>query len=417
VRATPLLVATFLAACGGGGDSGPGPATPTPSPTPARAPNIVLILADDLGWGDLAVQGGGLPTPRLDALAASGTRLTSFYVASPVCSPSRAALLTGRWPPRTGVTWVQEPPQPLRPEEWTLAEALQAAGYATAMFGKWHLGAAPWEMPTRHGFATYWGLPHDTAAQFFDGETPFERLGLEQLSTLCLERARAFIRTNAGRPFFLALTPRLTHLPSWPDPQFAGASGAGLYGDTLLELDWYVGQVVDEIQAAGLTNDTVIVFVSDNGPVGEGEGGGSAGPFTGRKQGVGEAGIRVPAIVSWPGRVRARVVDEPASTVDLFPTLLAMAGGAVPADRTLDGQDIGPLLTGSVDSLAARGLVFWVYDAPAAVREGKWKYVRQPVALYDLLADPAEAADVSAQNSDVVARLEARAQVAEQSLN
>jgi arylsulfatase A-like enzyme len=284
------------------------------------------------------------------------------------------------------------------------------------MFGKWHLGAAPWEMPTRHGFDTYWGLPHDTAAQFFDDETPFERLGLDQLSAEYLDRARAFIRAHASRPFFLALTHRLTHLPSWPDTRFAGASGAGLYGDTLLELDWFVGQVVDEIAAAGLTNDTVIVFASDNGPVGEGEGGGSAGPFTGRKQGVGEAGIRVPAIVSWPGRVAARVVDEPASTVDLFPTLLALAGGTPPTDRTLDGQDLGPLLRGTVDRLAERALVFWTYDVPAGVREGKWKYVRQPVALYDLSVDPAEATDVSGSNAGVVARLEGRAQAAEQSV-
>jgi arylsulfatase A-like enzyme len=416
VRAAPVLLAASLAACGGGG-SGPGPApTPTAAPTPSRAPNVVLILADDLGWGDLAVQGGSLPTPRLDALAASGARLTSFYVASPVCSPSRAALLTGRWPARTGVTWVQEPPQPLRPEETTLAEALKDRGYATAMFGKWHLGAAPWEMPTRHGFDTYWGLPHDTATQFFDNETPFERLGLEQLSALYLERARAFIRANASRPFFLALTHRLTHLPSWPDPQFAGRSGVGLYGDTLLELDWYVGQVVDEIAAAGLTQDTIIVFASDNGPVGEGEGGGSAGPFTGRKQGVGEAGIRVPAIVSWPGRVPARVIDEPLSTVDLFPTLVAMAGGTPPSGGTLDGEDIGPLLRGTADRLPDRGLVFWIYSAPAAVREGKWKYVRDPVGLYDLSVDPGEGTDLARQNPDVVARLEGRAQAAEQSL-
>jgi arylsulfatase A-like enzyme len=150
--------------------------------------------------------------------------------------------------------------------------------------------------------------------------------------------------------------------------------------------------------------------------VGEGEGGGSAGPFTGRKQGVGEAGIRVPAIVSRPGRVAARVVDEPVSTVDLFPTLLAMAGGTAPTDRTLDGQDVGPLLRGTVDRLPERGLVFWLYASPAAVREGKWKYVRQPAGLFDLLADPGEGTNLSAQNPDVVARLEAYAQSAEQSL-
>jgi arylsulfatase A len=405
-----LAIALVCVACGvSSHEDGPGNGTPTPSPTPARNPNVVVIVADDLGWGDVsAFWAARVSTPRIDALAASGARLTDFYDTAPVCAPARASIYTGRWPSRTGVPWVVEPPYPLRESEITIGAALKERGYATANIGKWHLGPAPESMPIHFGFDVYFGLPEETAPSFIDGDQPTAGISYEQLSQVYLDRATAFVHANAARPFLLVLPARIPHAPYRPAAAFNGASGVSPYCDSVLELDWFVGKIVDLLKAEGIDRDTIVVFTSDNGPVDESEGGGSTGPFFGRKQFVNEGGIRVPAIVSWPGRIPAgRVISEPATTLDLFPTLLRAAGGTLRTDRPYDGEDILDLLTGAADHLAARDLVFWVRTSPLAVRSGRWKYVQYisgAQGLYDLSVDPAESNDLTAQHPDVAGR-------------
>jgi arylsulfatase A-like enzyme len=406
-RAVAFVLALACAACGGG--AGTPVATPTVPTPPPRNPNVVLIVADDLGWGDISAYWppAGVATPRLDALAASGARLTDFYVPAPICSPSRAALLTGRWPPRTGVVWVTEPPRAMEATEITIAGALRSRGYKTALFGKWHLGRETFELPGVFGFDAYWGKPDGNAPHYFDGDRITADVPDEEVSRALLDRAKAFIATNAASPFLLMLTPRIPHLPSRPASEFRGRSGGGLYGDTLLEFDSFVGEIQDALAAQQLARDTLLVVTSDNGPVEQDEGGGSTGPFFGRKQFVNEGGVRVPAIVAWPGRVPAgRVIAEPASTLDLFPTFVRAAGGTPPTDRPYDGQDILDLLTGKVDHLAARDIVFWVSTSPLGVRSSQWKYIQYKngsQGLYDLAADPAESTDLTAQRPELAA--------------
>src|SRR6185436_19364190 len=204
--------------------------------------NVVLIVADDLGWGDVSAfwPGAHVATPRIDALAASGARLTDFYVTAPVCAPSRASLYTGRWPPRTGVTWVKEPPLALGADEITIGQALRGRGYATANFGKWHLGPPPGSMPIHFGFDLYFGLPEETAPNFIEGDQPTAPVPLEDLSKSYLERATAFIRAHVDAPFLLVLPTRIPHKPYRPASDFVGVSGVGAYGDTVLELDAFV---------------------------------------------------------------------------------------------------------------------------------------------------------------------------------
>ena len=315
-----------------------------PPPPFAGPPNVVLILADDLGWGDLSCYGSAtIRTPRLDGMAAGGARLTSFYVPSPVCAPSRASLLTGRWAPRTGISW--NPPKRLNADELTLADLLRTRGYATAMLGKWHLGWDRDDMPVHHGFDSYWGLPYgDDGGDFVEDDRPAQGPSPEMLTREYAERSARLVR-ELPRPFLLYIAHRNPHLPPRPHPDFAGRSLHGAYSDAVEELDWSVGLVLDAIRDAGLERETVVLFSSDNGPE---QDDGSAGPFSGHKRQVLEGGIRVPGIVWWPGRIPAAVLDEPASTLDVLPTLLAWAGGALTTDRAYDGQDIGSLLEGRV---------------------------------------------------------------------
>lgn len=404
-----ILLMVGCAACGGGTTP---VLTPTPTPTtapPSRNPNVVLIVADDLGWGDVSSYWSSrVSTPHIDALAASGARLTDFYDTAPVCAPARASIYTGRWPPRTGVPWVVEPPYPMYPSEVTIGQALRERGYATANFGKWHLGPAPESAAIHFGFDFYFGLPEETAPSFIEGDQPTASVPDEQLSQVYLNRATAFVQANLTRPFLLVLPSRIPHKPYHPAAAFNGASGVSTYYDTVLELDWFVGKIVDLIKASGLERDTLIVFTSDNGPVEESEGGGSTGPFSGRKQFVNEGGIRVPAIVSWPGRIPAgRVIADPTSTLDLFPTFVRAAGGTLRTDRPYDGQDILDLLTGTASHLPDRDLVFWVRNDALGVRSGRWKYIQYlsgAQGLYDLTVDPAEQTDLTAQHPEIAAR-------------
>ena len=442
-------------------------------------PNFVVIYADDLGYGDLGCHGSKtIATPRLDRMAREGLRFTDAYAASPYCSPSRAALLTGRLPARNGMPYVLFPAEPigLPDAEITLAELLKARGYANACIGKWHLGwAAPFR-PQRHGFDVFFGTPYPNnfgewrvgqpftqAAAFepyplLEGDTILEApVDQNQLTRRLTERAIRFIRENRDRPFFLFLPHVMPHIPQFASPAFAGKSKAGIYGDSIEEIDWSTGAILDALKELGLDQRTLVVFSSDNGagiqrqhlgPVAadlpyyapERANGGSNGPLRAGKGTTFEGGVRVPFLVRWPGQIAPRGdVAEVVSQMDLFPTFAALAGVPLPADRVLDGRDLGPLLLRG-EPLPPRPLFHYFGYQAQAVREGKWKlfvaaaerpsprppslwWEHQPnlferqhrllaaPELYDLSSDIGEKQNVAAQHPEVVARLtrEARA--------
>jgi arylsulfatase A-like enzyme len=428
-RSILIGLALTAAACGGGSSPVSPAAAPTPSPTAAAftpvdlgPPNVVLILADDLGWGDLGSYGNSrIRTPNLDRMAAEGARFTSFYVAAPICAPSRAALMTGRWPPRVGIPW--NPPTRLHGDEVVIAEPLRDRGYATAMLGKWHLGWAPQDMPVHYGFAYYYGIPSgedENTFVFYDQPTK-DIVGLESLATRYTREALEFIGAGPrDRRFFVYIAHRDPHLPNYPSAAFIGRSAAGSYGDTIEQLDASVGDLLKGLQDLGVDRNTLVIFTSDNGPVVPPKGPGSAGPFSGAKGSCEEGGVRVPAIVRWPAQVRpGRVVDEPVSTVDLFPTIVALAGAKLPS-RHYDGQDVSRLIKGEVDRIGGRGIeggreiVFWQEGGkPGGLRSGRWKYLRPGFwntspTLFDLAADPGERSDLRQSRPEMAAQLETR---------
>lgn len=378
-----------------------------------KKPNLVLILADDLGYGDLASYGTrAIRTPHLDRLAREGVRFTEFYSSAPVCSPSRAGLLTGRYPVRTGVSYIifasdvsfrqrmrlalagfatrigasdfhTSFVSGLPDSEITLAEALKVAGYATGMVGKWHLGDYshdPRYLPTRHGFDFHEGIPHSNdefPVAYFRGERQITRnVGLDQehLTADFTRAAVEFIDANRDRPFFLYLAHKDVHLPFFPSKEFKGRSRAGAFGDATEELDWSVGRVLQALESRGLRENTLVVFTSDNGPWYEG----STQGLRGRKGTSFEGGQRVPMIASWPGRLPAGgKVDVPAMSIDLFPTFLGLAGLRLPDDRVIDGRDLWSLMTGRDTSSPHDALFFFHDKVIDGVRAGHWKYYRQ----------------------------------------
>jgi len=421
--AAPLLLCL---ACGGGGSWPAAPPMPSPSASPAPPaadlgpPNVVLILADDLGWGDLGSYGSTtVKTPNLDRLAAEGARFTSFYVPAPICAPSRAGLMTGRFPPRTGIPW--NPPTRLHDDEVVIAQVLQDRGYGTGMVGKWHLGWVPEDMPIHYGFDYYYGIPAgEDESDFVLGDQPTtDRVGPEQLARRYTQEAIKFIQANKDRRFFVYLAHRDPHAPYSPAPEFAGRSAAGAYGDVIQGLDATVGDLMKALKDEGLDQNTLVVFTSDNGPVVPPKGPGSAGPYSGGKGSCEEGGVRVPAIMRWPARIRAgRVVGEPVSTLDLFPTIASLTGSTLPA-RRYDGQDVSPLVTGEVERIGGRGIdggreiAFFGPEGAAGLRSGRWKYLRPgpwsgTPTLFDLEADPGEKADLSQARPELLAQLEAR---------
>jgi arylsulfatase A len=412
---------------GGGGSSSPAaPAAPSPSPvaaTPATdlgPPNVVLILADDMGWGDLGSYGNTtVKTPNLDRLAAEGARFTSFYVPAPICAPSRAGLMTGRWPPRTGIPW--NPPDRLHDDEVVIAQVLKDRGYATGMVGKWHLGWVPSDMPTHYGFDYYYGIPAgEDESKFYLGDAPTtDTVGPDQLARRYTELALQFISgVDKNQRFFMYVAHRDPHLPNSPAPEFAGKSAGGTYGDTVEQLDSWTGELMKGLKDRGLDRNTLVVFTSDNGPPTKNAG--STGPFGGGKGSCEEGGIRVPGIMRWPGRIAAgRVVSEPVTTLDLFPTLVALAGATLP-NRHYDGQDVSRLVTGEVSRIGGAGidggreLVFWQEAGrPGAMRSGRYKYLRPGLwnthpTLFDLEADPGEKNDLAIARPDLARQLEDR---------
>jgi uncharacterized sulfatase len=380
----------------------------------APRPNLVVILADDLGYGDLGVQGSrAIATPHLDRLAGEGMRFTQFYASAPVCSPSRAGLLTGRYALRSGIIMAlqaagdtlarkltlkaalllaklgavdmaggENAVPGLPPSEITLAEALQQAGYRTMAVGKWHLGdftELPEYHPSNHGFDRFVGFNmsnDDWPVAFWRDHTEVVAdIGLDQAryTRLFTEEAVRFIEESRDGPFFLYLAHKDPHQPFFPSERFAGRSEGGPYGDAVSELDWSVGEIVAALGRLGLSENTLLVFTSDNGPWYEG----SPGGLRGRKGQSYEGGFRVPFIARWPGRIPAgSVSDEPAMNIDLFPTFLGLAGLALPSDRVIDGADLWPVLSGSRAEVDERELFFFHDYDVEAIRAGPWKYIR-----------------------------------------
>ncbi|MGL4551436.1 MAG: sulfatase family protein [Gemmataceae bacterium] len=421
-----------------------------PAADPKNPPNVVLVYADDLGYGDLGCYGATKwATPNLDQLAKAGTRFTDFYVAQAVCSASRTALLTGCYPNRVGILGALGPASKIgiSAREKTVADVLKTRGYATAIFGKWHLGHHPPFLPTRHGFDAYYGLPYSNdmwpkhptakfpALPLIDGEKAVE-LNPDQskLTGAYTDRAVAFIAANRAKPFFVYVPHAMPHVPLFASEKHRGASKGGLYGDVIQEIDASVGRIVAALKGHGLEDNTLVIFTSDNGPwLSYGDHAGSSGGLREGKGTAWDGGVRVPCVMRWPGVIPAGgVCREPAMTIDVLPTLAKLAGAALPA-LPIDGKDVGPLLRGEAGARSPHeAYFFWWGRELQAVRSGKWKlhfpheyrslkaagsggkpgpYVTKttPLALYDLEADPGEAADVSAKEPAVVKRLEALA--------
>ncbi len=396
---------------------------------PATAPSIVVIFADDLGSGDVGSFGStAIRTPHIDALAANGARLTSFYAASPVCSPSRFSLLTGRYPPRGFIHSVFFPtgtfmgllannfgfPHGIRgipADEVTIAEVLQAAGYRTGMFGKWHLGDRSPHLPTDKGFdhffGSYYSNDMEPYALYRNGEVDVPAPADQSTLTIRLtEEVLAFIDRSEGWPFFVYYATPFPHEPMHASERFAGTSQAGLYGDCVEEIDWSVGQIHAALAERGLLERTLILFTSDNGPWHQG----SPGRRRGRKANTFEGGHAVPMVASWEGRIPASTeIGVAAMTIDLFPTILATAGIPLPNDRRIDGTDLMPLLEGRSATVDDRQLYFARNGKFAAVRGAdRFKHVarhrsensaywigRHGPFLFDLDLDPTESYDLS----------------------
>ncbi len=412
----------------------------------AGQPNFVIIFADDLGYGDLGVYGHPtIRTPHLDRMASEGLRFTQFYTGASVCTPSRAALLTGRLPVRSGMAddriRVIFPPSKggLPATEITIAEALKSVGYATAAIGKWHLGHLPEYLPTAHGFDEYFGIPYsnDMTPSASKGarvqtypplplmrgediieEEPDQRL----LTRRYTEESITFIRSNVDNPFFLYVPHSMPHIPIFASEDFEGTSTRGLYGDVIEELDWSVGQILEALRETGLDRKTFVIFTSDNGPwLTVGLAGGTAGLLRNGKGTTWEGGMRVPTIAWWPETIPAgNVTQALGTTMDLLPTMLGLAGAALPGDRVLDGVDLTPIL---YDPAArVRESVYYYRGAQLwAARKGPWKmhYMTQsayvgdqpvmhiPPALYHLDRDPRERFNVAADEPEVLREIQA----------
>jgi len=408
----------------------------------AAAPNYVLIFCDDLGYGDLGCYGSAKNrTPRIDAMAKEGMRFTSFLSSSPVCTPSRASLLTGCYARRVGMHedftghWVLIPRsrRGMHADEWTLPEILKAKGYATACIGKWHLGDQPPHLPTAHGFDEYYGIPYSNdMASARRGDPPLPLVqdtkvieapaNQATLTKRYTSEAIQFIERNKSKPFFLYLPHTFPHLPLFASKEFHGKSANGRYGDSVEEIDWSTGKILDALKQHGLDKNTLVIFTSDNGS--NGRNGGSNAPLSGAKGGTMEGGMRVPMIARWPGRIPAGgTCNELSSTMDFLPTFAALSGGLLSANK-IDGHDITPLLTGTKGA-ASPYEVFYYYRRRQlqAVRWGDWKWHLplantfpnwttanqkgrgRPGKLVDLKTDLAEKVDVTAANPKVMAKM------------
>ncbi len=424
---------------------------------PLTRPNFVILFTDDQGYGDLSCFGGThVDTPRIDKMAAQGAKLTSFYVAAPVCTPSRAGLMTGCYPKRidmaTGSNFgvlLAGDPKGLNPDEITIAEVLKGAGYKTGMFGKWHLGDQPEFLPTQQGFDEFFGIPYSHDIHPFHprqshynfpplpllkGDTVIE---MEPNADLLIKRitegAVKFIEKNKDVPFFLYVPHPIPHAPLHVSPPFMeGVSKETiaklkeedgnidyqtrhkLFRQAIAEIDWSVGQILDTLKANGLDENTLVLFTSDNGPP-KNTLFASPGPLRGHKGTTFEGGMREPTVVRWPGKIPAGVQnDELMTAMDLLPTFAKLAGADVPTDRVIDGKDIWPTLSGGAKT-PHEAFFYHRANTLSAVRSGKWKlHLRtakgkraglSSLALYDLEADIGEKTNVLAEHPDIEERL------------
>ncbi|MDY0164908.1 MAG: sulfatase [Thermoguttaceae bacterium] len=404
-----------------------------------RLPNVVIVFADDLGYADLGVYGAeDITTPHLDRMAAEGVRFTDFYVPVSICTPSRAALLTGCYPPRVSAVRVLFPRDHtgLNPGEYTMSRMFKDRGYATACVGKWHLGHLPEFLPMKHGFDTYYGIPYsndmdnvsgkshrdanypDPKVEYFNVplmrneeiiERPADQTTITRRYT---EEAVRFIRENKETPFFLYVAHTMPHVPLFAGERFRGKSRGGLYGDVIEEIDWSVGEVLAALKELGLDDRTLVIFTSDNGPWRAfGDHGGSAKPLRGGKFTTYEGGVRMPAIARWPGVVPAGTVcREPAMTIDLLPTLASLISVELPADRSVDGRDIWPLIVGEPEARSPHEAYFFTQgEHVQAVRRGPWKMRLEPLELYNLADDLSESRNVAGDHPEIVESLRALA--------
>ena len=392
--------------------------------------NLVVIFADDLGYGDLGCFGHPtIRTPELDRMAAEGMKLTQFYSAACVCTPSRAAILTGRLPIRSGMcsdrrrVLFPNSAGGLPPREITVAEALKPAGYATACIGKWHLGHLPEYLPTEHGFDSYFGIPYSNDMRptplLRDKQVLEEPADQTTLTKRYTEEAVKFIRAHQQQPFFLYFAHTFPHVPLFASPEFRGQSPRGLYGDVVEELDWSVGQVLGVLRELKLDRRTLVLFTSDNGPwLIKKLQGGSAGLLREGKGSTWEGGMREPCVAWWPGTIRAGATSAAlSSTLDVFPTALELGGVSVIQDRPWDGTSLMPILTGS--GTPTRDVMYFYRGTRLmAIRKGPWKahFITQPgygggpqqhnpPLLFHLDHDPGEQFNVAGDNKDVVAEL------------
>ena len=432
--------------------------TPTPTPEDVmRTPNIVIITADDLGYGDLGSYGHpNIRTPHLDRMADEGQRWTSFYSQAPVCSPSRAALLTGRVHLRSGMYGRQQgvlfpdSQAGLPAEEITVAEALRDAGYATGIVGKWPLGHLPEYLPTRHGFDSWFGIPYsndmdrqlpngmDNRTAYFRPEIEYYQVPLMRdevelerpvnqhtVTKRYAEEAVAFIREHRNKPFFLYLPHTMPHMPLFRSSDFEAHSSAGIYGDVIEEVDWAVGQVLEALDRLELAEHTLVVFTSDNGPWTSFEThGGSAGPLRHGKGTTYEGGMRVPGIFWWPGTIEPGITQEIGSATDLFTTAITLAGGTMPEDRPIDGVGLSAVLfdTGSSprEEMAyyRMGELFAFRKGPHKIHlvtEGRYglppeRTEHDPPVMFDLRVDLGERYDISATHPEILAAVVAAAE-------
>jgi arylsulfatase A-like enzyme len=415
----------------------------------AERPNFIVILADDLGYSDIgSFSAQDIDTLQLNRMAKEGRRFTDFYVGGPACTPSRAALMTGCYPVRAGfadaiayradggfshsrVLWPNSK-FGINGNEVTIPEVLRIAGYATGIVGKWHLGDQPQFNPVNHGFDEFFGAPysHDMKPYYYmrGNERLTEKVNLNNHVRRYTDEAIAFIRKHKDEPFFLYLPHHMPHTPLVASEAFEGKSKRGPYGDSVSELDWGVGQVLDALRELKLDKRTLVIFTSDNGPwLVKGEQGGSARPLRGGKGTTYEGGVRVPCVMWWPGTIRADTTcREVAATMDFLPTFAALAGASLPADHKIDGHNIFPLMTDDAAKSPWKALYYFLGNELHAVRSGPWKLraknnffnediyrkapaprdLEMPAALYHLRSDPGEQKSVLLDHPKIARRLE-----------
>lgn len=400
-------------------------------------PNFIIIFTDDQGYQDVGCFGSpNIRTPYLDKMAVEGMRFTDFYVGASICSPSRAALMTGCYPPRIGITKVLFPYHNigLSPDEITIADILKEQGYATACIGKWHLGHLPQFLPTSNGFDYYYGIPYSNDMDAVEGkDTNLDKAWKNRdylpwnvplmqneeiiehpaVQTTLIERytkqAISFIQNNKDRPFFLYLPHTMPHIPLFVSEKFHLKDPQMAYKTTIEQIDYSIGQVLKTVKDTGLDDNTLIIFTSDNGPwLEKKHHAGSALPLRDGKFSTYEGGMREPCIMRWPGTIPAgSICSEVCATIDLLPTVARLAGSKEPEDRVIDGKDIFPLMSGTVGAKSPHDAYFYYKDERLeAVRSGRWKLVRkEPIELYNLENDISEKNNLAKEHPSIVERL------------